>query len=247
MWYSYEDIKLIILAVVLAVMQTAPPVPRQTPNNPTSASQGANDQSGPNNAPATPPQAPVNANAAPEDRQSHDSVGKQDAQKPIRVIELPPVSITKDKLDRIYWLFSALLVVVGFLQVLLLFQTRRAIEKQANKMEEQRAVMASQLGAIQQQAVATESAAATAQESIDLARAQFNLMMEKERARISIKAVPIQVQEPDKEYWNLATSIEIRNLGQARAFVTRTDGNFVIRTEGEKPSDEVSHKFHFHS
>ena len=88
------------------------------------------------------------------------------------------------------------------------------------------------------QAIATNKTADAAQESIDLARAQFNLMMEKERARITIKAGMIQVQEPDKEYWNLATNIEIRNLGQSRAFITRSEENFVIRTEGEEPAEE---------
>jgi hypothetical protein len=63
-------------------------------------------------------------------------------------------------------------------------------------------------------------------------------MKEERRARISIKAARIQVQDPDTEFWNLATSIEIRNLGQTRAFIKRTGGEFAMRASGEERSEE---------
>jgi hypothetical protein len=103
------------------------------------------------------------------------------------------------------------------------------------------------LGAIVWQAWETRKAAKAGAESanaaygsLNFAEAQFELMKEERRARISIKAVGIQVQDPDSEFWNLATSIEIRNLGQTRAFVKRTGGEFVIRAYGEERSQEDS-------
>ncbi len=53
----------------------------------------------------------------------------------VKITELPSVSITKDWADWGVWVFSGLLVVVGFLQVLLLFRTLRAIQRQAGIME----------------------------------------------------------------------------------------------------------------
>lgn len=83
-------------------------------------------------------------------------------------------------------------------------------------------------------AKAAADSANAAYGSVAFAEAQFELTKEERQARISIKAVRIQVQDPDSEFWNLATSIEIRNLGQTRAFIKRTGGEFAIRAYGEE-------------
>jgi hypothetical protein len=87
-------------------------------------------------------------------------------------------------------------------------------------------------------AFATADSANAAYGSVVFAEAQFELMKEERRARISIKAKGVQVQDPDSELWNLVTSIEIRNLGQTRAFIKRTSGKFAIRAHGEERPEE---------
>jgi hypothetical protein len=99
--------------------------------------------------------------------------------------------------------------------------------------------IAEQTNQTRRAADAGADAANAAYGSVRFAEAQFELMKEERRARISIKAIGIQVQDPGSELWNLVTNIEIRNLGQTRAFIKRTSGEFAIRLEGqERPQED---------
>jgi hypothetical protein len=102
--------------------------------------------------------------------------------------------------------------------------------------------IAEQTSQTRRAADATADSANAAYGSVMFAEAQFELMKEERRARISINARGIQVEDPDSEYWNLMTSIEIRNLGQTRAFIKKTGGEFVIRADGEErpKNDDLS-------
>ena len=53
----------------------------------------------------------------------------------VRIRELPPVSVTRDWGDRAYLFFSLLLLLVGALQVALLWRTLSAIKTQADQMK----------------------------------------------------------------------------------------------------------------
>ena len=55
----------------------------------------------------------------------------------VEITKFPPVSVTRDWVDRGVWIFSGLLVVVGFLQVWLLWRTLGAIKRQADSMDTQ--------------------------------------------------------------------------------------------------------------
>lgn len=98
--------------------------------------------------------------------------------------------------------------------------------------------IAEQTNQTRRAADAGADAANAAYGSVRFAEAQFELMKEERRARISIKAIGIQVQDPGSELWNLVTNIEIRNLGQTRAFIKRTKGEFVMSAYGEERPQE---------
>jgi hypothetical protein len=61
----------------------------------------------------------------------------EDAQHTVGISKLPPVSVTRDWADWGVWVFSFLLVVVGFLQVWLLWRTLGAMKQQADLMKQQ--------------------------------------------------------------------------------------------------------------
>jgi hypothetical protein len=73
----------------------------------------------------------------------------------VRVSELPPLSLSKDWMDRTAWAFSAVLVVVGVCGVLAAFKTLKAIESQAGIMAGQLKTMESQLTAMKESGAQT--------------------------------------------------------------------------------------------
>jgi hypothetical protein len=119
----------------------------------------------------------------------------------VSIRELPQVSVTKDWTDRAYWLFSGFLVLVGALQVGLLWKTLGAIRRQAVIMEEQSTSIQAQATTMQQQSAileksvrAAESNANAAQANAEAAKAgaetakeNIEIQVNKERARISIQ------------------------------------------------------------
>src|SRR5690349_4752883 len=126
--------KLAVFAVLLAIVQTAPPVPRQTSDDPTQGSKKAEEQAESNKTPTvktTPKIATDNAASRNEDK--GQSVTSENAQQTIGISKLPPVTVTppkKDWADWSYWGFNFLLVVVGSLQAALLWGTIRVLRRQ---------------------------------------------------------------------------------------------------------------------
>src|SRR6266849_5430416 len=98
--------KCLVLAVVLSVVQAPSPIARKAADNPARSASSAQSQATPRKAPAATPKAPVNANAPKKNEDAHSGIGTEDTQQPVRVRELPPVSVTKDWTDRAYWVFS---------------------------------------------------------------------------------------------------------------------------------------------
>ena len=112
--------KYFILTMLLAVVQTAPPIPRKAANSATSSSQKVQKKTGGNQAPTAPSESQVNASAAPNHEAARNEQGTDNAQNSVSVSKLPPVTITAPKRDWVdwgFWVFNLLLVVVGALQV----------------------------------------------------------------------------------------------------------------------------------
>ncbi|MGA1999244.1 MAG: hypothetical protein ABSG52_04575 [Terriglobales bacterium] len=127
--------KLLVVAVLLAVMQAPPPAPRKAADNAASAGSKVQQETKAKKEPSAQPQSSINAQQAPDHDAAGNRQGNEGAQHSIIVRELPPVTVNPHKRDLAdwgYWAFSGLLVVVGSLQVWLLCKTLRAVKASAD-------------------------------------------------------------------------------------------------------------------
>src|ERR1700733_4903370 len=116
----------------LSVVQASSPIPGKTPNNSTSTGSEVQDKTQDKNT-NTEPTTPAVSQDQPQGHDAHGSEqNSNNAEQPVTVSKLPPVSITKDWTDRFYWLFSGLLVVIGGLQIWLLVRQLNTINRQAD-------------------------------------------------------------------------------------------------------------------
>jgi hypothetical protein len=109
----------LIFAVLLAVMQTTPPVPRQTPDSTTSTSGKVQKQSKSNKTAAAQTPPIVKTDATPTTTGNDGKQGQDNKEHSISIGKLPTVTVDPPKRDWVdwgIWLFNGLLVVVGFLQ-----------------------------------------------------------------------------------------------------------------------------------
>jgi hypothetical protein len=128
---------ILALAVLLTVVQTSPPVPGQTPNSTNGARQDVQQQSPVNKKQSSGP-SPIVQQVTPAPQQdAGEAIKKQNAQEPVTVAKLPPMSVEKDWMDRLAWVFNGVLVGAGCLGVWAAFRTLKAIDRQANLMQRQ--------------------------------------------------------------------------------------------------------------
>jgi hypothetical protein len=152
---------LMVLAVLTAVMQAAPPIPRQTADHPAAASSNIKSQDQSHNNPTAPALPVADANQPPAAKRDTGRQGDKDAQNSVVVRELPSVTVNthRDWADWAYFLFSALLAVVGGLQVWLLWKTLGAVKRQADQMEVQTKSLKDSVAAARTSANAAEISA----------------------------------------------------------------------------------------
>jgi hypothetical protein len=131
--YSYS-MQALTVAVLLAIMQTSPPVPRHTPNEAGSSSQRVKKHAGGNNTPSQSPPVQKPREASTEQTRT-DPPGGPNAQKPIAITKLPSVSVEKDWMDKSTWGFGAIFLLVGALGVCAAVKTLRAIKRQTDLQE----------------------------------------------------------------------------------------------------------------
>lgn len=134
--YNFTAMKTLVLAVLLAIVQAAPPSPRQTSDNQTRASGGPNSKTTYGKKTAAHSEAiqqPVEAAHA------DDSVSKKtDADTPKTIIIREPATVPiKDWWDRTYVLAAVALVLVGAFGAWLARRTLLAIERQGLSMRRQ--------------------------------------------------------------------------------------------------------------
>lgn len=205
--------KLIALAVLLAIMQSVPPVPRQPTDDSASAGSKIQSQAKSEKAPAQKSAPSVNAGqpstlAASEDQtQRHDSAGSgqrnDNTEHSVNISKPPAVTIATPKRDWAdwgYWAFNLCLAVVGGLQVLLLCWTLRVVRHQSHEMTRQRVFIGRQLGTMNDQLGEmakqtaflekyvghTETTANAAMESAVAAKASADALINSERAWVMV-------------------------------------------------------------
>jgi hypothetical protein len=190
------SIKFLILTMFLTVTQATSPIPGQAPNSSADTRGNVQSQTKNENKPAD-LQAPVNQNQTQTSESHGNKQGNNDAEQPVTVSKLPPVSITKDWTDRFYWLFSGLLVVIGGLQIWLLVRQLDTINRQADIAEQQKNQMI-------QAGEQTERIISQMKETEvrDL------------RAYIGVSKVMLGLQKPDTP----RGIVEIKNFGKTPAY-----------------------------
>ena len=119
----------LILAMLLTVVQAAPPVPWQAPDNTARSSQNVTKNAKANQGPSKVP--PALQGSAPTEPNQHGSQTPTDsnAKETIVIRELAPVPV-KDWWDRSYVIFTGLLVLVGIAASLLARHTLNTIQQQ---------------------------------------------------------------------------------------------------------------------
>src|SRR5580704_14105467 len=160
--------KILALAVFLAVMQASPPSPRKAPNPQTGATQNVTTDNESN-------QPPSNARALL--KQQAESAHTQDkgqtpadtdAKQTIIIREPAPVpKVGKDGWDKAYVIFTGGLVVIGFVGVGCAVVTLWAIRAQVKVMAEQREVMLGQMRRMGEQITEMSVQSGILKESVD--------------------------------------------------------------------------------
>jgi len=217
--------KLLGLAVLLAVMQAAPSTPPKATTNPVGTAASVQTKSAPNQEESLPPPAPIetkdNRPAENDNRKEHH----ENAEHDVGITKLPPVTVNPTKRDLAdwgYWVFSLLLVVVGFLQVWLVYRTLGAIRRQADLMDTQTA--------------ASVTASAAAMKSAEAAKENVEVFISKERARLRIEVEKLKLEPPGEysiqEIWH-----RVANHGSTPAFVVDS-GAIAYVSDSDLPSEK---------
>ena len=161
--------KYLALAVLLAVIQTSAPVPKKAADPSNRAPQNVKNDSTDNQAPPQQPQTVVQPITAKPDQNSGHSPAAENTQKPVVIRELPPVSVTKDWWDRIYIIFTGILIIVGIIGVRAAYKTLIAIQRQGDQMEHQ-------TNALRRQGVSMRRQTTILRKSATLMEGQLNEM-----------------------------------------------------------------------
>lgn len=228
--------KLLLIAVLLAVTQAAPPVQRKTPDNTNS------DKA------STPPLSanPVTANP---DQSSRPAPKPDDAPKTVRVSELPPVSVARDWIDELSIGLTGILVIVGIFGVRAAYKTLQKIENQVAEMKGQRvtmdaqreamdgqlAMMQAQLTAMVQQTKAAEDAAIATSKSAEATARSVQIVIDKERARVVVEPLPLHLNQNSSIF---CVKYRVFNNGPTYAFVAFQRVAAQLTPKGEQLNDD---------
>jgi hypothetical protein len=161
--------RIFALAVLLAIMQASAPIPRKTANPSNRTTKNVTKQSGSDKTPAQQAPSAVQPISTNPNQDTSHSPTSDDAPKPVIIRELPPVSVTKDRLDKLYIFFTGVLIVVGIVGV-------RAAYKTLGEMKAQREAMQGQLTAMQGQLAQMESSGKQTDRLIEKAGQQVGEM-----------------------------------------------------------------------
>ena len=161
--------KIFVLAMLLAVMQTSTPAPRKTVDPSNGAAKNVKRDSGSSQSPSQQPQAIVEPITANPDQNGGHRPATENTQNPIVVRELPTVSVTKDRLDKLYIAFTGILILVGALGVKAAFKTLGEMKAQREAMQGQLKVMQGQVAQMEIAGRQTDSLITQARKSADAA------------------------------------------------------------------------------
>ena len=114
-------------------------------------------------------------------------------QQPIKISEVPPITVRTGPSDIIYLVFSGLLVLVGVLQVWLLCRTTVFVRRQAHEAKRQRVTMGAQLTVMRGQLTKMEESLKVTQDSVGFAKRNLEVFINEKRARIFVELKPLDL------------------------------------------------------
>jgi hypothetical protein len=208
----------LLLAVLLAVPQAPPPTPGPTPDKTAPTQQGAQAPDNSSTPPATPSQPAPDTSTTKPNENSGATTKPDVSLAPVEISKFPPVSVTKGWTDYTYWGFGLLLVVVGALQVLLLYRTLGAISDQAGTMKVQAQTMKDQAQIMEQQSKATEEAAKAATLNAKAALQNIEMFISKERAHLRVQIDDLKLEPKFANVY--AVDLKVFIHGATPAFIT---------------------------
>jgi hypothetical protein len=214
--YNFTAMKTIALTVLLAVMQAGPPIPRKAADNPTQAAANVKQKSASSQGPSVSAPSSVKTDSYRPTKTNSSEQHSEDAGNDIGISKLPTVSLNpsrRDAADWGYWFFSLLLVVVGFLQIWLLYGTLRAIQRQADSMKDQTTHLRRSVIFARKSSNAAKKSADDAYSSAVFAEKTTKLV---QRADILLFTAEVETTPPGN--WNAHTRpiLVFRNFGQSR-------------------------------
>jgi hypothetical protein len=180
LWYIFAIMlkRLAILAIVLASAWGLEPVPGQIAD--TVSKQSHISKSNPQNKQPNPSATAASGQliATPASKEQSESEHNEHAQRSVRIIELPPVTVAHDRIDYIAVTCTVALAIIGFFGVLYARRTLADIKRQADTMDnyakESRATTAKTIEIAQRAADAAHLSALTV---IDSERAWLGVSM----------------------------------------------------------------------
>jgi hypothetical protein len=162
--YSIE--MLIFLAVLLAIGQTAPPIPGKARNGPGSTGQSVSNKSSDDQKPPAKPLSSVNPITANPQQKPSNAPQPENEPQPVRITEFPAVPISRDWADWVLWIFNGLLVIAGFLGIGVAYKTLKVLARQTTSIHHQ---------------------AVQVRKQSHFMRRQMDLAIQKERPRIAVE------------------------------------------------------------
>jgi len=218
--------KLIALTVLLSIMQAAPPVPRKTADNPAQATTNVKRKSASDRDNSAPVPSPAKADGNGPAKTNSGEQHPENTEHSVSVSKLPPVTLNPSKRDVAdwgYWAFTLLLVVVGFLQMLLLWRTLGAIRRQADSME--------------RQATKLDESVAVADKAAAAATLNAQAVIDAERAWLLVDEVQFSpVQEPLLSPTPRFT-YRIQNFGKTPGIIMGCKAEFQVGGDMNTPKD----------
>lgn len=214
--------KFLILAVLLSVMQTTPPVPRQATNESTGTGQKVHSNAGDNKTPSPTPSPAANTGSANESNQGAPDVADKNTDHPITISKLPAVSVEKDWADYLAIASSLLLVIIGCAGVGYAVKTLKAISKQADLMEGQLKEM--------------QAAGGQAAKQIAIAEENIKIIISKERARLRIEVDELVLPKAN-QFFIISVKYKVRLHGPTDAVILNTIADAVVSDSPEPPKD----------
>ena len=137
--------RFLITAVLLAIMQAAPPVPGKTPDGRAEAGASGQNHAQTQQTESAQHPSPTQIIASPANHDQRNDNGYGNTGQSVSISKLPAVSVERDLADWIGWGFNILLVVVGIFTLVAIWYQAREMKRATEVIKQQAELMKSQL------------------------------------------------------------------------------------------------------